>query len=88
MLVNPPRRGLDGTVMEQLKNLPAGQLIYMSCNPHSFASNAGELCAAGWNLGRVHAHDMLPRTTHVELIARFVRPGRGGSFSGCARSTD
>ena len=73
ILVNPPRRGLDRGVMELLKRRKSERIVYMSCNPESFARDAGELVAANYALHSVDAYDMLPQTTHVELLGLFTR---------------
>ena len=71
--VNPPRRGLDAPVLECLATTPARTLAYMSCNPISFARDATSLLGSGWSLRELHAHDMLPNTTHTELLAVLRR---------------
>lgn len=71
--VNPPRKGLDNAVLGLLKNTPARTVVYMSCNPKSFAADVAELVAAGFSIKEVFAYDMLPCTAHVEIIAKLVR---------------
>ena len=73
ILANPPRRGLDPPILERLASTEAGALIYMSCNPASFARDFEELASSGWRLDRVEAHDMLPGTAHVEILAALSR---------------
>lgn len=76
VLLNPPRRGLHGPVIEWLSGSPGrgvGRLIYVSCNPLSFVRDARRLLANGFHLTAIESHDMLPGTAHVELLARFER---------------
>ncbi len=73
IIVNPPRRGLDETVLGLLKQSPATQIVYMSCNPKSFARDARVLADAHFNLVKVDGYDMLPQTTHVELLGVFEK---------------
>ncbi len=74
ILVNPPRRGLSQPVRDRLcDDWTAQTLIYMSCDPKTFLRDATALRKAGWTLDEVEAHDMLPMTAHVELLARFTR---------------
>lgn len=70
VLVNPPRRGIDAAVVARLAALPASvPLIYMSCSAQSFARDVALLCEGGARrLARVEAWDMLPQTSHVELL--------------------
>ncbi len=73
IFVNPPRRGTDRLVRHRLCRIGAKKIIYMSCNPTTFAQDTKELCEGGWKMGKVYAHDMLPGTIHVELITAFDR---------------
>lgn len=74
IIVNPPRRGLDPGVLTFLETTATARtLLYMSCGPQSFERDAHQLLAAGWRLDLLEAHDMLPQTGHVELLARFTR---------------
>ncbi len=70
VLVNPPRRGLDEPVRTLLCDLGV-PVVYMSCNPTSFAKDARVLLESGLKLVAVEAFDMLPQTRHVELLAFF-----------------
>mgnify|MGYP002853229460 CR=1 FL=1 len=71
LLVNPPRRGLDAPVRAALAARARGSLVYMSCNPATFARDAAALTEGGWVADEVLAWDMLPNTSHVELLAHF-----------------
>lgn len=73
ILVNPPRKGLDPHVHGLLSSLSSkSPIVYMSCSPETFARDAAVLQQNGWRLGALFAYDMLPQTTHVELLAHFV----------------
>ena len=71
VVVNPPRKGLEAAVLAGLLTLRPAKIIYMSCNPDSFARDASRLMAEGYRLDEVSAHDLLPQTRHTELLARF-----------------
>ena len=73
ILLNPPRKGVDEAVMRAVIASSAETLVYMSCNPKSFARDAAVLTAAGFSMENIDAYDMLPATAHVEIIARFAR---------------
>ncbi|MCB9530282.1 MAG: class I SAM-dependent RNA methyltransferase [Myxococcales bacterium] len=68
VVANPPRRGLDAPVRAWLA-ADRAPLVMMSCSPESFARDVAALVAAGRRVAHVEAHDMLPQTTHVELLA-------------------
>lgn len=72
MLVDPPRQGLE-EAMEGILNFEPRCLVYVSCNPSTFARDATRLVKAGYLLKRCQPVDMFPHTAHVELVARFFR---------------
>ncbi len=69
ILVNPPRCGLSNAVIQTLRNTPC-DVLYMSCDPNTFAKNTASLRKTH-ELVRAEAFDMLPNTTHVELLGLF-----------------
>lgn len=72
ILVDPPRKGLSELVIQKLCEMHGTDLIYMSCNPESFAKNAAKLDPF-YVIERIAAFDMMPQTRHVELLA-LMRP--------------
>jgi 23S rRNA (uracil1939-C5)-methyltransferase len=73
ILLDPPRSGAL-EVLEQLADLGAERLVYVSCNPATLARDAGELVNKhGYTLVSTGIMDMFPHTRHVESIALFVK---------------
>ncbi|ABK46103.1 23S rRNA m(5)U-1939 methyltransferase [Magnetococcus marinus MC-1] len=74
MVVDPPR---DGAVnlAKQIKDAggPA-TIVWVSCDPATFARDAAILCAGGYTMEQVKPLDMFPMTSHVEVVALFKRP--------------
>jgi 23S rRNA (uracil1939-C5)-methyltransferase len=73
-LVDPPRAGLAPEVIEALARLEPRTLVYVSCDPATFARDARALGAVGWRVDRLAVLDLYPQTPHVELVARLTRP--------------
>lgn len=73
ILVNPPRRGLDGTTKKLISDVRPQQLIYMSCSPASLADDLNILLGQGYRIARTAAWDMLPQTEHVEVLVALER---------------
>ncbi len=71
VVVNPPRKGLDTDVLRGLVALRAPRIVYMSCDPATFARDALVLCGSGYQIGELEAWDLLPLTRHAEVLARF-----------------
>jgi 23S rRNA (uracil1939-C5)-methyltransferase len=49
------------------------RVIYVSCNPVTFARDAATLIRWGFTLAEVGIFDMFPHTAHVETLGVFVR---------------
>lgn len=71
IIVDPPRAGLHPKAIQRLTSLRPEKILYISCNPATFARDAAELVKAGYNLPKVVPVDMFPHTTHVELTGVF-----------------
>jgi 23S rRNA (uracil1939-C5)-methyltransferase len=72
LLLDPPRTGALA-VVQQIKHLNPERLVYVSCDPATFARDAAVLTAAGYELSTLGVMDMFPQTTHVETMALFIR---------------
>ncbi len=57
--------------MRRLVQLAPPRVLYLSCNPLSFARDAAGLVAGGFALERVQPFDLLPHTDHVEVLGVF-----------------
>jgi 23S rRNA (uracil1939-C5)-methyltransferase len=76
VVVDPPRAGLAGKALRRLGRIGAPRLVYVSCNPTTFASDAKALCEEyGYELARIRPVDMFPHTPHVESVALLERAG-------------
>lgn len=72
-VVDPPRGGMNSTLIEEIAQQKAQTMIYVSCDPAAFARDAAQLAARGWRVQKLQAWDMFPRTAHVELLAKLTR---------------
>lgn len=72
VVMDPPRAGaLDQT--QQLIGTKAETVVYVSCNPTTFARDARVLVDAGFDLERVTPVDQFLWSAHVELVGVFRR---------------
>ncbi len=69
LLVDPPRSGAGGKVMRRIGRSKPKRIVYVSCNPDTFATDLTELLPFGYTLKTVQPVDLFPHTVHVELVA-------------------
>lgn len=74
VFADPPRTGLDRAVAERLVQLQPAHLIYVSCDPGTFARDVSRLAAAGYRVDRLRYFDMYPQTPHVEVMGCLSAP--------------
>ncbi|KQN93533.1 RNA methyltransferase [Sphingomonas sp. Leaf231] len=72
IVIDPPRAGARDQIV-QLANSHVPTILYVSCNPNSFARDAEELSKAGYTLDWVQPVGQFRWSTHVELASRFSR---------------
>jgi 23S rRNA (uracil1939-C5)-methyltransferase len=71
VITDPPRAGMHPKVLKRLIEIGPKKILYISCNPSTFARDAKELAEAGYKLPKVMPVDMFPHTRHIELAAVF-----------------
>jgi tRNA/tmRNA/rRNA uracil-C5-methylase (TrmA/RlmC/RlmD family) len=71
VLVDPPRKGLDRALLDQLVNTPVPRLVYVSCGLPALLGEAERLFAGGYRLSALKAFALFPYTEHVETLAVF-----------------
>ena len=71
VVVDPPRAGITPKSLEKIIELNPKKIIYVSCNPTTFARDA-KILSAKYTLKTVQPVDMFPQTYHVETIGVFL----------------
>jgi 23S rRNA (uracil1939-C5)-methyltransferase len=74
VLLDPPRAGARDQVA-QIAASTVARVVYVSCNPASWARDAASLVAAGYRLEGLKAVGQFRWSTHVELASLFVKSG-------------
>jgi 23S rRNA (uracil1939-C5)-methyltransferase len=75
VFIDPPRVGMHSKAMKRLMEINPANIIYISCNPATFARDAKLLIEWGYRIDRVMPFDMFPHTMHIELVSRFEKKG-------------
>ena len=73
VLCNPPRGGLETTVINGLLSAAPRSVVYVSCDPATLARDLARLAGGGYLVGPVTAFDLFPQTAHVETVVRLER---------------
>lgn len=74
VLLDPPRKGCDRSVIDTLLQIKPKRIVYISCKPATLARDLKLLCQNGeYRLIRVQPADFFPQTSHVEAAAFLVR---------------
>lgn len=73
VVLDPPRAGAEAQIRQiALAKAPA-RIVYVSCEPQSFARDARLLVDAGYRLEQVTPVDQFAHTAHLELVGVFGR---------------
>ena len=72
VVLDPPRAGARDQV-ERIAASTVGRVVYISCNPSSWAKDARTLVEAGYRLAELRPVGQFRWSTHVELASLFVR---------------
>lgn len=69
VITDPPRAGMHGKVLKELRSLHARRIVYVSCNPATQARDLKTLCEDGvYAIEEIQPVDMFPHTYHVENV--------------------
>jgi len=74
VIADPPRKGLDASLTDLLRDEPPARFVYVSCGLESFMQDKARLLSGGkLRLAALTAFNLIPFTEHVETVARFER---------------
>ncbi|MBT3822046.1 MAG: class I SAM-dependent RNA methyltransferase, partial [Nitrospinaceae bacterium] len=71
VLLDPPRPGALETIPLAVALKP-NRIVYVSCNPATFARDARELSDAGYRMEAAFIAPMFPNTAHVESVTSWA----------------
>lgn len=73
ILLDPPRKGCERSVIETLLKLKPERIVYVSCKVATLARDLKLLCQNGvYTITRLKPADFFPETAHVETAAFLV----------------
>jgi 23S rRNA (uracil1939-C5)-methyltransferase len=71
--VDPPRSGLGRETRELIDSSKAERLLYISCDPATWARDVAAFAGSGWRLDVARPYDFYPHTHHVEMLSLLSR---------------
>jgi len=71
VVVDPPRKGCDETLLKAMIEMAPKTIVYVSCDPGTLARDVKYLCGQGYILDKVCGCDMFCHSTHVETVVRL-----------------
>ncbi|MCS6943546.1 MAG: 23S rRNA (uracil(1939)-C(5))-methyltransferase RlmD [Geminocystis sp.] len=72
VVLDPPRKGCEETVMETLRQMQPETIVYISCHPATLARDLRRL-GEDYNIKWVQPADFFPQTCHVETAVIVTR---------------
>lgn len=72
-VLNPPRKGCERGVLQQVAELAPQRIVYVSCSPQTLARDLGILAGLGYDCRELQPVDLFPQTPHVENVALLER---------------
>jgi 23S rRNA (uracil1939-C5)-methyltransferase len=67
IVLDPPRAGCI-SILDQVIGLKPERIVYVSCEPTTFARDLRLFSEKGYHLQRVTLIDMFPQTYHMEVV--------------------
>ncbi len=66
IVVDPPRKGCDETLLETIVKMQPEKVVYVSCDSATLARDLKYLCANGYEIRMCRGVDQFPQSVHVE----------------------
>lgn len=73
IVMDPVRAGCSEEVLKAAAAMEPKRMVYVSCNPATFARDAKILAGLSYTLKKVQPVDMFPQTMHIETVALLER---------------
>lgn len=70
-ILDPPRSGLDAKALQDIRDISAQRVVYVSCNPATLARDLGIL-SEDYLEEAIQPVDLFPHTPHTEAVAKLT----------------
>ena len=73
VVVDPPRKGCDETLLETIVKMQPEKVVYVSCDSATLARDLKYLCANGYEIKMCRGVDQFPQSVHIETVVLLSR---------------
>ena len=73
VVVDPPRKGCDETLLQTIVEIKPDRMVYVSCDPATLARDLKILLEQGFTLEKLSIYDQFCRSSHVETVCLLER---------------
>ncbi|WP_299266709.1 23S rRNA (uracil(1939)-C(5))-methyltransferase RlmD [uncultured Leptotrichia sp.] len=73
IVFDPPRRGIEEIALKSVIKNKIEKIVYISCNPATFARDVKILTENGYVLKKITPVDMFPQTSHIEIVGVMIK---------------
>lgn len=73
IVLDPPRKGVEKSALIEIAKNNIDNIIYISCEPSTFARDYNILKEYGYTINQISAVDMFPQTHHIETVALITK---------------
>ena len=77
IIIDPPRPGLHGKVVNSIGESGVRRVVYVSCNPATSARDCQLLAEYGYEIEEITPVDMFPHTYHIECVVKLRKTDSG-----------
>ena len=68
IVVDPPRKGCEESLLHTIAEMAPERLVYVSCDPATLARDLARLDELGYQAQELTPVDLFPRTSHCECV--------------------
>ncbi len=73
ILLDPPRKGCGAETIAACVKMSPSRIVMISCNPATAARDCKLFAESGYNVEKVQAFDLFPRTRHTECVVKLTK---------------
>lgn len=73
IILDPPRKGCESELVKTVSEMSPDRIVYVSCDSATLARDCARFAQFGFNVQKLTAVDLFPRTNHVESVVLLTK---------------